>query len=52
MVYQFDGYTVRPITEQDRAYLETQIAADPYHRGRMDAGLLYEAATGESPRGR
>ena len=35
--FHFDQYTVRPITEADRAYIEQLIAADAYHRDRMTA---------------
>lgn len=47
-VYQFDGHTVRPMTEQDRAYLEMKIQADKYHRGRMDADFFLNLLPGES----
>ena len=44
--YQFDGNTVRPMTEQDRPYLEMQIQADEYHRDKMNAGFLPEPVAG------
>jgi hypothetical protein len=47
-VYQFDGYTVRPMTEQDRPYLELQMKADPYHRDEMTADEFMELLPGES----
>lgn len=47
-LFQFEGYTVRPITEQDRAYLEEQIAGDPLHKDRMDADYFIKLLPGES----
>lgn len=46
--YQFDGYTVRPITEQDRPYLELQIAADEYHRDKVTPDFFLNLLPGES----
>ena len=46
--YQFDGNTVRPITEQDRPYLEMQIQADEYHRDKMTADFFLNLLPGES----
>jgi hypothetical protein len=45
--FHFDTYVVRPIAEQDRAYLESLIAADPYHRSRMDADYFLKLRPGE-----
>jgi hypothetical protein len=47
LAYQFDGHNVRPVTEQDRPYLERQIEADPYHRG-MEADYFLKPLDGES----
>jgi hypothetical protein len=47
-VYQFDGYTVRPMTEQDRPYLGIQIQADQHHRDKMDAAFFLNLLPGES----
>lgn len=47
MTFAFDGYTVRPITEQDRAYLDLLIEADDYHRGRMTADFFLKLEPGE-----
>lgn len=47
MTFSFDGYTVRPITERDRAYLELLIEADDYHRGRMTADFFLQLNPGE-----
>lgn len=46
--YHFNGYIVRPVTEQDRPYLEMQIQADEYHRERMDADFFLKVLPGES----
>lgn len=46
--YQFDGYNVRPMTEQDRPYLEMQIAADPYHRDKVTPDFFLKLLPGES----
>jgi hypothetical protein len=45
--FTFDGYTVRPLTERDRPYLEIQIAADPFHQGRMTADYFLKLERGE-----
>ena len=45
--FTFDGYTVRPLDERDRPYLEFQISADPYHRDRMDADHFLKLQPGE-----
>jgi hypothetical protein len=46
--FQFDGYTVRPMTEQDRPYLGMQIQADEYHRDQMTADYFLKLLPGES----
>ena len=46
-VFHFDNYTVRPVAEQDRVYLETLIDADEYHRERMDADYFLKLKPGE-----
>jgi hypothetical protein len=45
--FHFDNYTVRPATEQDRAYLGALIEADPYHREHMDADYFLKLRPGE-----
>lgn len=45
--FTFDGYTVRPLDERDRPYLDIQIEADVYHRGRMDADYFLQLKPGE-----
>lgn len=47
-IFQFEGYTVRPLTEQDRPYLAMQIQADEYHRDRMTADYFLKLQPGES----
>ena len=46
--YRFDGFLVRPITEQDRPYLELQIQADDYHREKVDADFFLHPQPGET----
>jgi len=46
--YHFEGYTVRPITERDRPYLELQIQADEYHREKVTADFFLDILPGES----
>jgi hypothetical protein len=46
-VFQFDQYTVRPVGEKDRAYIDKLTDADPYHRGIMDADWFLNIAPGE-----
>lgn len=46
-VFHFDGHTVRPVDESDRAYLNQLIAADPYHRERLTAGYFLDRQPGE-----
>jgi hypothetical protein len=46
--FHFDGYTVRPITEQDRPYLTEQIESDPYHRDKSSADFYLNLLPGES----
>lgn len=45
--FVFDGYLVRPVTEQDRPFLEMQIKADEYHREWMDADFFLKCKPGE-----
>lgn len=45
--FTFEGYSVRPITEQDRSLLEILIEGDDYHRGRMDADFFLKLQPGE-----
>jgi hypothetical protein len=45
--FTFDGYTVRPVTEQDRTFLEVLIENDRYHRGKMDADFFLKLQSGE-----
>jgi hypothetical protein len=45
--FTFAGYTVRPLSEKDRPYLEVQIRADQYHQGRMDADYFLKLNPGE-----
>lgn len=46
--YQFDGYTVRPMTEQDRPFLGLQIQADQHHRDKVEADFFLKLLPGES----
>jgi hypothetical protein len=46
-VLSFDGYTVRPVTEQDRPYLEMTIRDDPFHRDRMTADYFLKPEQGQ-----
>jgi hypothetical protein len=45
--FTFDGYTVRPLDERDRPYLNLQIRADDFHRGRMNADYFLKLEPGE-----
>lgn len=45
--FHFDGYTVRPLTERDRALLTELIEGDPYHRERMTADFFMKLMPGE-----
>jgi hypothetical protein len=45
--FQFDGYMVRRIDENDRAYLDQLIAADPYHQDCMNADFFLDLVPGE-----
>lgn len=45
--FSFDGYTVRAVGEQDRAFLELLIESDDYHRERMDADFFLKLQPGE-----
>ena len=46
--FHFDGYTVRPVGEWDRVYLESLIQADLYHCDRMDADYFLKPLPGET----
>ena len=46
--FNFDGYTVRPVNERDRGYLEAQIQADHYHREKVEADFFLNVLPGES----
>lgn len=45
--FRFDSYSVRPLTEQDRPYLDSLIEQDQYHAGRMDADFFLKREMGE-----
>jgi len=45
--FTFLGYQVRPVAEQDRAYLDLLIQGDEYHRGRMSADFFLKLQPGE-----
>lgn len=45
--FQFDEYTVRPVNEKDREYLDLLIASDPLHWDCMDADFFLKIAPGE-----
>lgn len=45
--FQFDGYTVRPLAEGDRPYLDFLIEQDEYHQGRMTADFFLKREQGE-----
>jgi hypothetical protein len=47
-LFQFDGLSVRPITEQDRPFLWLQIQADEDHRDWMDPDFFLKPLPGES----
>ena len=46
-IFHFDNYVVRPVAEQDRAYLGALIEADEYHRDQMDADFFLKLKPGE-----
>lgn len=46
-VFTFDGYTVRPVGEHDRAFLAQLIEADQYHRARMTPDFFLKLMPGE-----
>jgi len=46
-MFRFDDYFVRPVEERDRAFIEAQIAKDPYHAGKMDASYFINTFPGE-----
>ena len=45
--FHFDDYIVRPVNEGDRAYLDTLIEDDPYHKGRMTPDYFLSLLPGE-----
>jgi hypothetical protein len=45
--FTFKGYTVRAVTEMDRAYIADLIEADPYHRDNMTPDYFMKTAKGE-----
>jgi hypothetical protein len=45
--FYFGEYTVRPVGPGDHAYIDTLIAADPYHAEAMDAGWFMFEGPGE-----
>ena len=45
--FSFDGYTVRPLSEKDRPFLEMQIKADEFHREWMTADFFLLTEPGE-----
>lgn len=47
-IFRFDQYTVRPMTEQDKPYLEMQIHADEHHRDKVKADFFLKPLPGES----
>jgi hypothetical protein len=46
--FTFGGYIVRSLSEKDRNFLNLQIAADPYHREKMEADFFLKPLPGES----
>lgn len=47
MTFQFDRYTVRPVTEKDRAYMDRLIANDTFHAGLISADWFLKLLPGE-----
>jgi len=45
--FHFDQYTVRPMSERDRDYLDTLIEEDAYHKGRMTPDYFLHLVPGE-----
>lgn len=45
--FHFDNYTVRPMSETDRAFLDTLIEEDAYHKGRMTPDYFLKLMPGE-----
>jgi hypothetical protein len=46
-IFRFDNYVVRPMGEADRAYLDTLIEADAFHKGRMTPDYFLNLLPGE-----
>lgn len=45
--FHFDQYIVRPMNEGDRAYLDSLIEEDAYHKGRMTPDYFLKLVPGE-----
>jgi hypothetical protein len=45
--FQFEEYTVRPIEERERGFIDQITDADPHHHGIMDADFFLRLAPGE-----
>jgi hypothetical protein len=45
--FRFDSYSVRPMGEQDRLYLDSLIESDAYHKGRMTPDYFLNLVPGE-----
>jgi hypothetical protein len=45
--FHFDDYVVRPMNEGDRAYLDSLIEEDAYHKGRMTPDFFLNLVPGE-----
>ena len=45
--FHFDDYVVRPMSESDRAYLDTLIEEDAFHKGRMTPDYFLKLMPGE-----
>jgi hypothetical protein len=46
-IFHLDGYVIRPMTEQDRHYLDSLIEEDAYHMGRMTGDYFLKLVPGE-----
>jgi hypothetical protein len=46
-IFHFDQYTVRPVGERDRRFLDKLIEADPLHKDCMDADFFLDLKPGE-----
>lgn len=45
--FSFDGYTIRPVREEDRDYLAFLIEQDEYHQGKMTPDFFLKLQPGE-----